>query len=48
MPFFERNSFVLRQLLHPGWVKSMNGSVTVFIDISRAGKLSAHHDGATA
>jgi hypothetical protein len=21
MPFFERNSFVLRQLLHPGWVK---------------------------
>ena len=21
MPFFERNSFVLRQLLQPGWVK---------------------------
>ncbi|OFZ99509.1 MAG: hypothetical protein A3H35_18245 [Betaproteobacteria bacterium RIFCSPLOWO2_02_FULL_62_17] len=24
MFFFERNSFVLRQLLHPGWVKSRN------------------------
>jgi hypothetical protein len=27
-PFFERNSFVLRQLLHPGWVKYKYLSVT--------------------
>ena len=24
MPFFERNSFVLRQLLQPGWVNRTN------------------------
>lgn len=27
----ERNSFALRQLLQPGWVKSMNLSATVFM-----------------
>jgi glutathione S-transferase len=31
MPFFERNSFVLRQLLHPGWVNSVNFSMTALI-----------------
>ncbi len=31
MPFFERNSFVLRQLLQPGWVKSTNLSFVISI-----------------
>lgn len=29
MPFFERNSFALRQELHPGWVNSTYFSATV-------------------
>jgi hypothetical protein len=29
MPFFERNSFVLRQLLQPGWVNRINLSATL-------------------
>jgi hypothetical protein len=31
MPFFERNSFVLRQLLQPGWVNRTNLSFTISI-----------------
>jgi hypothetical protein len=31
IPLFERNSFVLRQLLHPGWVKYMYLSVALSI-----------------
>jgi hypothetical protein len=34
MPFFERNSFVRRQLLHPGWVKYMNLSVAISMVVS--------------
>jgi hypothetical protein len=46
MPFFERNSFVLRQLLQPGWVKRTNRSVTlvmVFLSVNESdGRLSRY------
>jgi hypothetical protein len=29
MPFFERNSFVLRQLLQPGWVNNTNAAISL-------------------
>jgi hypothetical protein len=35
MPFFERNSFVLRQLLQPGWVNRTKLSLTVCMIVSR-------------
>jgi len=34
MPFFERNSFVLRQLLQPGWVNRINLSATLSMIVS--------------
>jgi hypothetical protein len=34
MPFFERNSFVLRQLLQPGWTNRRNLSVAISIFMS--------------
>jgi hypothetical protein len=34
MPFFERNSFVLRQLLQPGWVNRINLSATLSMILS--------------
>jgi hypothetical protein len=33
MPFRERNSFVLRQLLQPGWVNSRNRALVFSIVI---------------
>src|SRR5262249_27595145 len=36
MPFFERNSFVLRQLLQPGWVNRVNLSATLSMIVSSA------------
>src|SRR6266542_5213001 len=41
MPFFERNSFVLRQLLQPGWVNKTNlSSMFVMINSSRHKQLN--------
>jgi len=37
MPFFERNSFVLRQLLQPGWVNKTNLSFVISIVTSSLG-----------
>src|SRR5262245_17183447 len=34
MPFFERNSFVLRQLLQPGWVNRVNLLATLSMIVS--------------
>jgi hypothetical protein len=40
MPFFERNSFVLRQLLQPGWVNRTNASLVVSIVASLPERLN--------